>query len=93
MNRQEIFDAMEHNAKAMIAMGTETGDLDMALVGHSTLTAILSIKRGEGREFAIAMMAFVEIMHNQEREKYANAKMPEQVEEMFKSMGISLSDK
>ena len=91
MTRQEIFDAMEHNAKAMIAMGTETGDLDMALVGHSTLTAILSIKRGEGREFAIAMMAFIEVMHNQEREKYANADMPKQVEDMFKTMGISLS--
>jgi len=91
MNRQEILDAMAHNAKAMIAMGTETGDMDMALVGHATLTAMVAVQRGEGREFAIAMMAFQEIMHDQEREKYANAKMPEQVEEMFKSLGISLS--
>lgn len=91
MTRQEIFEAIAHNAKAMIAMGTETGDMDMALVGHATLTSMLAIQRGEGREFAIAMMAFQEIMHDQEREKYANAKMPEQVEEMFKSLGISLS--
>jgi hypothetical protein len=59
--------------------------------GNSKLTAILSIKSGEGREFAIAMMAFVEVMHNQEREKYANADMPKEVEEMFNTMGISLS--
>jgi hypothetical protein len=52
---------------------------------------MVAVQRGEGREFAIAMMAFQEIMHDQEREKYANAKMPEQVEEMFKSLGISLS--
>lgn len=91
MTRQEILDAMADNAKAMIAMGTETGDMDMALIGHATLTAMVAVHRGEAREFAIAMMAFQEIMQNQEREKYANAKMPEQVEEMFKSLGISLS--
>lgn len=91
MTRQEILDAMADNAKAMIAMGTETGDMDMALIGHATLTAMVAVHRGEAREFAIAMMAFQEIMQNQEREKYANAKMPEKVQETLKSLGISLS--
>lgn len=91
MTRQEILDAMADNAKAMIAMGTETGDMDMALIGHATLTAMVAVQRGEAREFAIAMMAFQEIMQNQEREKYANAKMPEKVQETLKSLGISLS--
>lgn len=91
MNRQEILDAMAHNAKAMIAMGTETGDIDMALVGHATLTAMVAIQRGEGKEFAIAMMAFQEVMNDQEREKYANAKIPEELHTMFESMGIVCS--
>ena len=43
MTRKEILDAMAHNAKAMIAMGTETGDMDMALVGHATLTAMVAV--------------------------------------------------
>lgn len=91
MNRQEILDAMAHNAKAMIAMGTETGDMDMALIGHATLTAMVAVQRGEGREFSIAMMAFQEIMQNQEREKYANAEIPEELHTMFESMGIVFS--
>jgi len=49
------------------------------------------VQRGEGREFSIAMMAFQEIMQNQEREKYANAEIPEELHTMFESMGIVFS--
>ena len=88
MTRQEIIDAMAHNAKAMIAMGTETGDMEMALIGHATLTAIASIAHGDAAEFSITMVAFHEMMDSKRVREREEAEMPENIENMLKEMGI-----
>ena len=88
MTRQEIIEAMAHNAKAMIAMGTETGDMEMALIGHATLTAIGSIQHGDAAEFSITKVAFHEMMKSKREREREEAEMPENMENMLKEMGI-----
>lgn len=88
MTRQEIIDAMTHNAQAMVAMGTEAGDMEMALIGHATLTAIASILHGDAAEFSITMVAFHEMMDSKRNREREEAEMPENMENMLKEMGI-----
>ena len=88
MTRQEIIDAMAHNAKAMIAMGTETGDMEMALIGHATLTAIASIAHGDAPEFSMTMVAFHQMKDDKRNREREEAEMPENMENMLKEMGI-----
>lgn len=88
MTRQEIIDAMAHNAKAMIAMGTEAGDMEMALIGHATLTAIASIAHGDAAEFSITMVAYHEMMNSKRDREMEEAEMPKNIESMLKEMGI-----
>lgn len=88
MNRQEIFEAMTHNAKAMVSMGTAAGDMEMALVGHATLTALAAILHGDGSEFSITMVAFHEVMEAKREREREHAEMPEGMESMLNEMGI-----
>lgn len=88
MTRQDIIDSMTHNAKGMIAMGTETGDMEMALIGHATLTAIVSIQNGNGAEFSMAMIAFHHIMEEKNEMEREAAQMPEGIETMLNELGI-----
>ena len=92
MNRKEILEAMEHNAKAMVSMGTENEDMEMALVGHSTLTALAAIQRGDCEELTIALIAFHEIMKvKREEEERESTRVPEGIESMLNEMGIATS--
>ena len=79
---------MAHNAKAMIAMGTEAGDMEMALIGHATLTAIASIAHGDAAEFSITMVAYHEMMNSKRDREMEEAEMPKNIESMLKEMGI-----
>lgn len=88
MTRQEIIDAMTHNAKGMVAMGTETGDMEMALIGHATLTAILAIQNGNGAEFSMTMLAFHHLMEEKEEKEREEAQMPDSIESMLNELGI-----
>jgi len=88
MTRQEIIDAMTHNAKGMVGMGTETGDMEMALIGHATLTAIAAIQNGDAAEFSMTMLAFHHLMEEKEEQAREEAKMPENIENMLNEMGI-----
>ena len=88
MNRQEIFEATIHNAKAMVSMGTASGDMEMALVGHATLTALAAIQHGDGSEFSITMVTFHEMMEAKREREREHAEMPEGMESMLNEMGI-----
>jgi hypothetical protein len=91
MNRKEILEAMEHNAKAMVSMGTENEDMEMALVGHSTLTALAAIQRGDCAELSITLIAFHELTKAKREGERENAEMPEGIESMLNEMGIATS--
>jgi hypothetical protein len=88
MTRQEIFEAMIHNAKAMVSMGTANGDMEMALVGHATLTALAAIQNGDGGEFSLTIVAFHELMEAKREREREHAEMPEAMESMLNEMGI-----
>jgi len=89
MTKKEIFEAMTHNAKAMVSMGTAKGDMEMALVGHATLTALAAIQNGDGAEFSITMVAFNELMESKREKEREHAEMPEAMEDMLNQMGIT----
>jgi len=96
MNKQEIFEAMAHNAMGMLKMAESTGDKELAIVAHSTLVALVAVKEGDTEELAMMLSIFCDLSSAKQKEREAKKKeeiekmeMPEEMKALLDEIGIN----
>lgn len=91
MNKEELFEAMAHNAMGMLRMAEDTNDMEIAIVAHATLMAIAAVQNGDHREFGLLLMAFMDVATQKQKEKIDKEEMPDSMVELLKNAGITIN--
>jgi len=96
MNKQEIFEAMAHNAMGMLKMADSTGDKELALVAHATLVALVAVKEGDIEEFVMMLSVFCDLSSTKQKQRAEEKKkeiekmeMPDEMKALLDEIGIN----
>ena len=87
MDKEQLLQAIFHNAKATIQFGKDSGDAELEAIGHATLIALTALQNGHLDELSMLLGAFVafkvETSIEEEKQNCEN-----ELQEILKSAGI-----
>lgn len=87
MDKEQLLQAIFHNAQATIQFGKDSGDAELEAIGHATLIALTALHRGHLEELMAILGGFVayQVASSVEDEKQ---NCENELEEILKSAGI-----
>jgi len=87
MDKEQLLQAIFHNAKATIQFARDSGDDELEAIGHATLVALTALQNGHIDELTTLLGAFVafKIETSMEEEKQ---NCENELQEILKSAGI-----
>ena len=87
MNKEQLLQAIFHNAQATIQFAKDSGDDELEAIGHATMIALTALQHGHLDELMAILGAFVafKVETSMEKEKQ---NCENELEEILKSAGI-----
>jgi len=88
MNKEQLIQAIVHNAQATLSFAKDSNDSQLEVIAHATLMAVVATQQGHGEELLTLLASFVAFQIAKDEEQ--KEKVQNELEEILKSSGIEV---